>query len=222
MGGFLASAGARELLKMLAVSAGSDVLAGLGEAIRGKSPYETMMTNQADYMNQMLPDLANEARGIPSMATRNAMRESSQDINRYQQSYMASNQRANPGAKTMTTPARAGGGKFETMKQEANRGILGQAQVGARNQLLGLGQNAQTMVGLAEERRQLRRDEFNTNISDFLGFHRGLNDPVAKSRLDNIFSLIKQLFGVQQAQSIVPSETPSPQWNYTPYNPYET
>ncbi len=218
MGGFLASAGAKELLKMLAVSAGSDILAGLGESIRGKSPYETMMENQAGYMNQLLPDLANEARGIPSMATRNAMRESGQEINRYQQSYMASIARANPGAKTMTTPARAGGGKFETMKQEANRNILGGAQTGARNQLLGLGQNAQTMVGLAEEKRQARRDEFNQNISDFLGFHQGLNDPVAKSRLDNIFALIKQLFGVQQAQSILPSETP----NYSPNQTFYT
>jgi hypothetical protein len=222
MGGFLASAGAAELLKMLAVSAGSDILAGLGESIRGKTPYETMMGNQAGYMNQLLPDLANEARGIPSMATRNAMRESGMDINRYQQSYMASMARANPGATKTTAPQRAGTGKFARMKEEANRDILGQAQVGARNQLLGLGQNAQTMVGLAEQRRQLRRDEFNQNISDFLGFHRGLNDPAAKSRLDSIFGLIKQLFGVQQAQSILPSETSSQQWNFTPYNPNET
>ncbi len=213
MGGFLASAGAKELLKMLAVSAGSDILAGLGESIRGKSPYETMMENQAGYMNQLLPDLANEARGIPSMATRNAMRESGQEINRYQQSFMASQQRANPGAKTMTTPARAGGGKFETMKQEANRDILGQAQTGARNQLLGIAGNAEQMVGLAEQRREQRRSEFNQNIGNFLGYYDGLNDPVEKGRLDNLFSLLKQLFGTQKTQGILPSGTTP---NYSP------
>jgi hypothetical protein len=211
MGGFLASAGAKELLKMLAVSAGSDILAGLGEAIRGETPYEKMMGQQAGYMNQLTPDLFNEAKGIPSLATRNLMRESNQDINRLQQSYQASQTRNSPGATRVSTPARAGAvTKFSHMKQEGNRRILGQAQQVARNQLLGLGQNAETMVGLAEQRREQRRSEFNQNIGNFMGYYTGINDPSEKNRLDQILQMIKGFLGGQDltGMSSAPEVTP--------------
>ena len=220
VGGVLISSGAKELLKMLAVSTGSDLLAGLGESIRGETPYEKMMGTQAGYMNRLMPDLYNESRGIPSLATRNLMRESNTDIDRLQQSYQASQARANPGMTKISTPARSGVTKFSKMKQESNRQILGQAQGAATNQLLGIGQNAQTMVGLAEQRKQQRRDEFNQNIMGFLGFYKGLNDPVAKSRLDRILDMLSQYFGGQKlggnTQSIAPS-------GYMPSTtPYET
>jgi hypothetical protein len=195
VGGVLISSGAKELLKMLAVSAGSDLLAGLGESIRGESPYEKMMGTQAGYMNRLMPDLYAESRGIPSMATRNLMRESNTDIDRLQQSYQASQARANPGMTKISTPARSGVTKFSKMKQESNRQILGQAQGAATNQLLGIGQNAQTMVGLAEQRREQRRSEFGQNITDVLGWYDGLNDPETKSRLSKMLDFISLWLG---------------------------
>lgn len=188
-------AGLKELLKYLAIGTGADMVAGIGESIRGKTPFEKAMENQASYATSMLPDIYNEARGLPSMATRNLMREAGAGINREEQSFMASQMRANPNMTKLSTPTRTGSTRFTQMKQEVNRNILGNAQQNARQQLLGMGQNATAMVGLAEQRREERRSAFNKKIMNFLGYYEGVNDPQEKSRLDEFMALWKQTLG---------------------------
>ena len=190
--------GLKQLLQMLAVSTGADIVAGIGESLMGKSPYEQSMANQAGYMNKIMPQLYQEAQGIPSMATRNMMREAGTDINREQQSFMASTMRANPYQTKINTATRSTLPRFTQMKQEANRNILGQAQQGARSALMGIGQNAQTQIGIAEQRRQARRDEFNTNVMDIMGFYKGVNDPSVLARLESMMDMMGKLFGVSK------------------------
>lgn len=197
MGAAVAGLGLKELLKMLAVSTGSDIIAGIGESLMGKSPYEQTMGEQAGVMNSLMPQLTQEAQGIPSMATRNMMREAGTDINREQQSFMASQMRANPYQTKINTATRSTLPRFTQMKQEANRNILGQAQQGARSALMGVGLNAQTQIGIAEQRRQARRDEFNSNVSSILGFYKGMNDPAVKSRQDAFMNFLRELMGVK-------------------------
>ena len=198
MGGAVAGLGIKELLKMLAVSTGADIFSGIGESLMGKSPYEQAMGQQAGAMNQMMPQLMQEAQGIPSMATRNMMREADTGINREQQSFMASQMRANPYQTKINTATRSTLPRFTQMKQDANRNILGQAQQNARGALLGIGQNAQTQIGIAEQRRTEKRAVFNEGVMKIMGFYKGVNDPSVLARLENMMDLMGKLFGVSK------------------------
>ena len=189
--------GLKQLLQMLAVSTGAAGIAGIVESLMGKSPYEQSIQKQSNYMNQMLPQLYQEAQGIPSMATRNMMREAGTDINREQQSFMASQMRANPYQTKINTATRSTLPRFTQMKQEANRNILGQAQQWARSALMGVGQSAQVQIGIAEQRRQARRDEFNSNVGSILGFYKGMNNPELLAQRDSFFKFLRDLMGIK-------------------------
>lgn len=175
VGGALA-AGGGGLLAFLAANPLTAAMGGI-EAVLGirdlfsKSPADRAAEMQAGVTGQLIPQLQRQAAGLPTAATQAQMGQLQQQATRMGQSYAASAQRQGIGG-GRTTPGRAQQGRVQAAQLTAQGNILGQAQLSAQQQLLGIGSQ-----GLQAQQQQeavgfIKKQALMSDLGDFMSWYK--------------------------------------------------
>jgi hypothetical protein len=214
---------ASPLLKMILFQFAGTALAnafGGGETPLQKSIGQTQKMGQ-NYM----PELYNQAMGQPSAYSRAAQSNLGQEINRMQQSYSASQQRANPSMISPTTPVREGQKGYQEAKVRGMADIMSQAQQAAQGQLMNAFQNSNMYQQQIEMQQRKDQQDTYAGLAGLWADYKGMqNDAEFKSFFDPIFKqlyeITKGLFGGQQTTPQVTGD--QLQGGYVMPSPYET
>jgi hypothetical protein len=192
---------ASPLLKMILTQFAGNALAnafGSGETPLSKSIGQTQRLGQ-NYM----PELYNQAMGKPSAFTNAAQSNLGQEINRMQQSYSASQQRANPSMISPTTPVREGQKNYQEAKVRGMADIMSQAQQAAQGQLMNAFQNSNYYQQQIEMGQRKDQQDAYSGLAGLWSDYKGLqNDAEFKAQfgpyIQQLYGIIKGLFGGQQ------------------------
>lgn len=220
MGASVAGAIASPLLKMILSQFAGNALAnafGSGETPLSKSIGQTQRLGQ-----QYMPELYNQAMGQPSAATRAAQANLGQEINRMQQSYSASQQRANPSMISPTTPVREGQKGYQEAKIRGMADIAGQAQQAAQGQLMNAFQGSNWYQQQIEMQQRADQKSAYEGLAGLWSDYKGLqNDTEFKAQfgpyIQQLYGLIKSLFGGQQVPQATGEQIQS---GWTPSSPF--
>jgi len=193
---------ASPLLKMILTQFVGNALAnafGSGETTLSKSVGQTQRLGQ-----QYMPELYNQAMGKPSAYTRAAGSNLGQEINRMQQSYSASQQRANPSMISPTTPVREGQKNYQEAKVRGMADIMGQAQQAAQGQLMNAFQGSNYYQQQIEMQQRKDQQDAYAGLAGLWSDYKGMqNDAEFKEQfgpyIKQLLGLIKGLFGGQEA-----------------------
>jgi len=188
-----------------------------GSLFQSQSPYEKAIKSQLGYSQGILPMLSQEAQGIPSLATKNAMQSVSQEVNRLQQALAATAQRNAPAKTTVGRSEQVGQQRYQQAKTQAYGNILAQQQANARAALLGLsGQAMQGQLGLEMQDRADRQSTL-ANLGTVMAQYKQYKEmpDFMKMFKPYIDLLYKQLGVTNEEKPILP--TPTQQG--TPYYP---
>ena len=147
----------------------SNPVAGINDLVVGRelSPYEQLIQQQTQAFQQVLPQLQQEARGVPSEATRNALSNLRQSTTSAQQSYAASATARGAGG----TPVAAQQSRFRASEQQTAGNILAQAQANAINQIASGGRMAIQSQGQLEEADYAAQQQYYKGLGTFLGWY---------------------------------------------------
>ena len=175
---------------LAAAIAGEVAMRGLGGLFGGESPYEQAAGQYLQAGQQLIPQLQRQAAGQPTAATQAQMGQLQQQATRMGQSYAASAQRAGIGG-GRTPPGRAQQGRVQAAQLTAQGNILGQAQLSAQQQLLGIGaQGFRAQAGI-EQAELAGKQQFLTGIADFMAWYRqNKNDSLTQEMFDLLRGLI--------------------------------
>lgn len=165
--GFLAE---NPLLAAIGGQAATSILGGL---FGSTSPFEQASQQALQAQQQLIPQLQRQAAGLPTAATRAQMGQLQQSATRAGQSFAASAQRQGIAG---TTPSRAQQGRVQAAQIQGQANILGQSQLAAQQQLLGIG--AQGFAGQQQiEAGELAgKQQFLTGLGDFMAWYRQNKD----------------------------------------------
>ncbi len=161
------------------------------------SPYENLVKQQAGAMKTLMPQLQNQAAGMPTAATQAQMNQLSQEMNRMQQAYSASASRQGI---TGTTPARAQQGRLQGAKVQAMGNILGNAQTSAQQTLAGLAGSGMEQLGMLDIREEQSRQGFYNDLAEAMKAYSQIKEnKELKARLDPFLAaLFRSLTGGQE------------------------
>ena len=203
---------ANPILAMIAAELGTQVL---GRLFGGTSPFEQAAGQQLGATGALLPQLQRQAAGLPTAATAGQMRQIGQAQTRAQQSYAASAQRAGIAG---TTPARAQQGRLQAAGVEAMGGILGQAQLTAQQQLIGLRGQAMTAQQQIEMQELQARQQFMSGLGAFMAMYR---QNKGNALWEEMFGLVRDSY-LQQRQvlrTMMAREPTAPRTRFPPAEP---
>jgi hypothetical protein len=220
-----ASAFIQPLLSMIFAQQGAKLLSNIFQT--PDTPMQGALggTNQA--FQQLLPQLQQQAMGIPSMATQNTVRNLGTEINKAQQSYAASMQRASPGMISPTTPVRAGQGRLQEARIQGTADILGQAQQNAQNALLNIyGQSLPYQQQTEMQARQDQQALYAGIGSLWNDYKSSQNDPefvqTFKPLMQGLIRYLQGLMGGQGQSSGISEQIDSGLENYTSNRIFKT
>ena len=186
---------ASPIIQMILGQVGGNFLADLLGG--GQTGFESATQQSMGARKQLIGDLQQQARGMPSAATRASDVQIGQAQNRLQQSYGASAQR---GGTAGTTVARAQQGRLQAAGLQAKTIARGQLQLGAQQQLAGLVGGAPEQQFLAEAQRRQARKNFLGGISGIISEARaqeqeGLLDADTREAVQTLLDYVKGLRG---------------------------
>lgn len=174
---------------LAAAVAGQLATSVLGGLFGGESPFEQATGQFLQAGQDLIPQLQRQAAGLPTAATRAQMGQLQQQATRAGQSFAASAQRQGIGG-GRTTPGRAQQGRVQAAQLQAQGNILGQAQLTAQQQLLGIGsQGLRAQAGI-EQGELAGKQQFLGGIADFMAWYRqNKNDQLTS----DMFELLRSL-----------------------------
>lgn len=186
---------ASPIIQMILGQVGGNFLANLLGG--GQTGFESATQQSMGARQQLIGDLQQQSRGMPSAATRASDAQVGQAQNRLQQSYGASAQR---GGTAGTTVARAQQGRLQAAGLQAKTIARGQLQLGAQQQLAGLVGGAPEQQFLAEAQRRQSRKNFLGGISGIISEARaqeqeGLLDADTREAVQTLLDYVKGLRG---------------------------
>lgn len=208
IGGLLGMATGNPLLSALLAQAGSYAFSKiLGQT----SPYEEAAGSMLAAQQELLPQLQRQAAGLPTVATENIKRQLRQEGTRQGQAFAASASRQGIRG---TTPGAAQQGRVAAATTQAIGNQLGQAQLAAQQQLLGVGAQGLQAQGIAEQQQAAQQQQFMSDIGAFMGWYgQNKTNPMALEMM----GLLRKLLGYQsgfmgQMLQGPPPKTPTPEY----------
>jgi len=190
-----------------------------GSLFNKESPYEKAIRSQLGYSQNILPMLSQEAQGIPSLATKQAMQSVSQEVNRLQQALAATAQRNAPAKTSVGRSEQVGQQRYQQAKTQAYGNILAQQQAYARQALMGLsGQAAQGQLALELQSRQDRQNAM-AGLSKIMMEYKNYKEmPEFRAKFEPYIQMLYKMLELK------PQETrqnilPTPKSQGTPYYP---
>jgi hypothetical protein len=181
----------------------SNVGASLLERIfgGGNSPYEQMQAQQMEALKQQMPIIQAQAAGRPSAATQNQLAQLRQATTRAQQSYASTALGRNSG---QSTPAKATQMRFRTAETQAMGDILGNAQLAAQQQLIGLGAAGAAGMRDIELQEAANRRQIYSDIASIMAGYRESQkvqnlDPQVRAMMQGTINMLGDFFKGQMA-----------------------
>ena len=187
------------LAGLLLSAIGTEVLGGI---FGSQSPFEQAIQQQVMAGNQLLPQLQAQAAGQPSAASRGIQQQLRQQTTSAQQSFAASATARGGGG----TPVAAQQARFREAETGALATLLGQQQLGAQQQLLGVTRAGLGAQGLLEQQENQARGQLMSDISRFLGGRaEGARlAPELESLREDLLGSIRDAFGLRQSVTAAP------------------
>jgi hypothetical protein len=193
---------ASPIIQMILGQYGGNLLAGLFGG--GQTGFESATQQSLQARSQLIGDLQQQSRGLPTAATRATDLQIEQAQNRLQQSFGASAQR---GGTAGTTVARAQQGRLQAAGLQAKTIARGRLQSSAQGQLAQLTGRAPEQQFLAEAQRRQARKSFLGGISGIISEaqaqeQEGILDADTREAIQVLLDFVKGLQG-----SLVPTGT---------------
>jgi len=186
---------ASPIIQMILGQAGGRLLEGLLGG--GQTGFESATQQGLAARTQLIGDLQQQARGLPTAATQAQSRMITREQTRLQQSFGASAQRQGLSG---TTPARAQQGRLQAAGLEARAIGRGQLQQSAQQQLGQLTGRAPEQQLIAETQRREARKSFLGGISSIISEARqqeseGVLDADTREAIQTLLDFVKGLRG---------------------------
>ena len=162
----------------------------------GASPYEQMQKQQMMALKQQLPTIQAQAAGQPSPATQAQIAQLRQSTTRAQQSYGSTALGRGVG---QSTPTKATQARFRQAETGAIGDIMGQAQMGAQQQLMQLGVAGTAGLQAQQMQAQQNRQQIYGDLAELMGEWQASKsgnqqlDPMAKQVYDMVFDVFKSM-----------------------------
>lgn len=162
--GTLGAFAASPLGMMLISSVGMPLL---GKLFGGETATDKALQQQVNIGQSLIPQLQQQAAGMPTATTRAQSNYLNQQINRAMQSQAGSASRAMPSGRqfAQTSPARSAQGRLQGARIQGMADIMGQSQLSAQQQLASLYQGGMaTQAQMQQANLQSR-----SNVGNFIG-----------------------------------------------------
>ena len=156
----------------------------------GSSPYDQAAQQQMGIGKTLIPQLQQQAAGMPTAATRAQGNYLNQQVTRNMQSTAASASRAMPSGRQygQTAPARAAQNRLQGARIEGMANIMGQSQMNAQNQLSQLYQGGMASQAGVETANLAARTRVGQQIGQIMAL---MGDGQANEQDTELYNMIK-------------------------------